>query len=477
MSTPADRAKQAQEPLLIRLADLFPWPFTLSIYLTLTVMALAVYVLRQNPNPVAWADMANAVLIDGWFKGVSTKENIAFAFEICLIIVSGSALVQTRFSESLIARLARVADYQNPMLPTIALVSFVAVITGLLNWGLSLVFCATLGRRINEIWRQRGQRDAGFRPNYAVIGAACYLGLLVWHGGLSGSAPLLANDTKAMDMIVKQGGKSIPITETTFSTTNGIACLMLWLPLAATLLFAHLVFFRKQHRLTAPPPPDPLVDEYPRPPDSRLAIVATILLAILGLAAAAIKLTTGGRGEYTVELFAFAMLCVGLLCSPPEKYVHNLRRTTALVVPIILQYPLYCGILGIFQAKDSRLIVELATQGAGLLDHLGAKGDGPFLVFTYAAACLINLFVPSGGAQWMLQGPVFLQMAHELGIEQGGKIVLAIAYGDQTTKMMQPFWVLTVCHIMGIRSSQVLAFSSICMLPAAAVFLICLLRF
>ncbi|NIM70120.1 MAG: TIGR00366 family protein, partial [Xanthomonadales bacterium] len=66
-----------------------------------------------------------------------------------------------------------------------ALVAFVAAVTGVLNWGLGLIVGAVLARDTG-----RGLRERGVRAHYPLLAAAGYAGLLVWHGGFSGSAPL-----------------------------------------------------------------------------------------------------------------------------------------------------------------------------------------------------------------------------------------------------------------------------------------------
>ena len=59
------------------------------------------------------------------------------------------------------------------------------IVFGLLNWGLGLIVGALLARDVG-----RSLQSRGIRAHYPLIAAAGYMGLLVWHGGFSGSAPL-----------------------------------------------------------------------------------------------------------------------------------------------------------------------------------------------------------------------------------------------------------------------------------------------
>ena len=64
-------------------------------------------------------------------------------------------------------------------------------------------------------------------------------------------------------------------------------------------------------------------------------------------------------------------------------------------------------------------------------------------IFTFFSAGLVNIFVPSGGGQWVVQGPIVVESALKLGVPLP-KAIMALAYGDQITNMLQPFWASTI---------------------------------
>jgi short-chain fatty acids transporter len=43
-------------------------------------------------------------------------------------------------------------------------------------------------------------------------------------------------------------------------------------------------------------------------------------------------------------------------------------------------------------------------------------------------------------------------------------LVLAFAYGDQTTNLMQPFWALPLLAITGLRAQQIMGYTLIAMM-------------
>ena len=88
-----------------------------------------------------------------------------------------------------------------------------------------------------------------------------------------------------------------------------------------------------------------------------------------------------------------------------------------------------------------------------------------FPIFTFFSAGIVNIFVPSGGGQWVIQGPIILEAACNIGVSFN-KTIMALAYGDQLTNMLQPFWALPLLAITGLRARDVMGYT-------AAVMLIC----
>jgi short-chain fatty acids transporter len=80
---------------------------------------------------------------------------------------------------------------------------------------------------------------------------------------------------------------------------------------------------------------------------------------------------------------------------------------------------------------------------------------------------VINLFVPSGGGQWAIQGPIAMQSAIATGIDPA-KMVMAVAYGDQLTNMLQPFWALPLLAIAKIEAREIVGYTAVAMLAGAA---------
>jgi short-chain fatty acids transporter len=135
---------------------------------------------------------------------------------------------------------------------------------------------------------------------------------------------------------------------------------------------------------------------------------------------------------------------------------------------IILQFPLYAGIMGVMKASGlTALLAEriAATTSATTLP-----------ILTFFSAAIVNLFVPSGGGQWAVQGPIAMHAGIEAGVP-AAKMVMSVAYGDQLTNMLQPFWALPLLSITGVKARDIVGYTALVMLFATAWILLGLVLF
>ncbi len=68
--------------------------------------------------------------------------------------------------------------------------------------------------------------------------------------------------------------------------------------------------------------------------------------------------------------------------------------------------------------------------------------------------------MPSGGGQWAVQGPIFIEALKQAHLPYAWG-VLALAYGDQWTNLIQPFWALPLLAITGLEAKDIMGY---CML-------------
>jgi short-chain fatty acids transporter len=129
--------------------------------------------------------------------------------------------------------------------------------------------------------------------------------------------------------------------------------------------------------------------------------------------------------------------------------------------PLILQYPLYGGIMGIMTA----------TGLAGVISKwfLAFSTNHTLPFWTYVSSLIITLFIPSGGGHWAVQGPFVLPAAKELHASLAGT-TMGVAMGESVANMIQPFFALPLLAIAGIPMRRMMGFMVITFLVALMAF-------
>jgi short-chain fatty acids transporter len=390
---------------------------------------------------LGWAHATPLSIVAGWGDGF--WELLAFSMQMALIMFSGYLLALSRPVRRLLEWLASFATT-----PRSAVVLMAVVSMGLayLNWGLSIVASAML---VRFVVRRQPQVD------YRLLVACAYFGLgATWHAGLSASAPLLVATPD--HFLVKRIGV-IPVADTLFSPFNLIV-----LGLAVVLL---TVLAWALH----PPPErtvrvDPALLERgaadfeppPRPGDASLATRLDHGRALPWAfgAAGAVWLVlhfarTGAAGiNLNVVNFAFLMAAI-VLHGTPASLIAASEQAAGVLAGIVLQFPLYAGIYGIFRSTG------LADRIGEAFVSVASARTFPFVVYLYSG--VVNYFVPSGGSKWAIEAPYLLDAAQRLGVPPA-KIVLAYAWGDMATDLIQPFWAIPLLAVARIEFKEVLGF-------------------
>ena len=150
------------------------------------------------------------------------------------------------------------------------------------------------------------------------------------------------------------------------------------------------------------------------------------------------------------------MFALGLLLhGSPRAYMTAVEDGARDCGAIIVQFPIYAGIMALMKVSG---MIEMLT------DAFMRLGDARTLpVMSFLAATVVGIFVPSGGAQWGLQGPIALQSGAAVGADPGS-MLMSVAYGDELANMLQPFWALPLLAITGVRAREIVGYTAIAML-------------
>jgi short-chain fatty acids transporter len=410
---------------------------------------------------IGWlfGDKSLPALMESYAGGMLSQGLIAFAFQMALILVTGHALAAAPIVKR---ALQAIADVPKTPAAAAAVVALTAMLLAFANWGLGLVGGAFVAREVGRAFARRGQP-----LNYPLIGAAGYTGLLVWHGGFSGSAPL---------KVASEGpfGAAIDSSLTIGSGMN--------LAVTATILVVIPALFALLAQGPNPVDVQPsgLDDDepVPLPQSGRIHVVenAVVVMALLAVPILyAVGTSIADKGFFASLNLNFIILLFFALGLAMHRSVMSYSSAFAdgsrSAAGILLQFPLYFGILAV--AKDSGVVVamarglsELSVQLSGVLS---AQTSASW--FTFLSAAIVNMLVPSGGGQWALQSPIIAETASNLSLDRA-RLVMAFSYGDQLTNMLQPFWALPLLSITGLRAREILGYTMIAMCVATPVFLL-----
>ena len=441
-----------------------PDSFIFALILTLVAAVWALFAVNAGPVKIA----------EAWYKGFWML--LKFAMQMVLILVTGYAIaispIASRFIDWLAARISKpVAVY--------ATIMIAGQIFSMISWGW-IVLTAVLAREL--AMRVKG-------VDYRLTAAAVYATFLPWHGGLSGSIPLVINTPE--NFLIKAGVLSeiIPTTITLGSVMNiGInLALLVTLPILFMLMRPseeNLQTFEDMREGDAPAKPLSVEEEANSLslPDRCLSDILNtswlinILVVLMGLYIIFSHFASKGF-DLNLDIMNFIFIMFGMLAhKTPIRYVVAMKRACANVSGIILQFPFYAGIMGIM------IHTGLGKQVATSLAAATSTGSFPFVAFLIGG--FLNIFVPSGGGEWAVVGQPVVEAAKTVAENAGlaadasqafmAKVSMAVGYGDSWTNMIQPFWTLTFLPIIGagsrLQARDIMGYTFVAMLWSLLIF-------
>jgi short-chain fatty acids transporter len=467
---PADRSPAppalAQHSFVRRVTAFFvrlferytPDPYVLAVALSILTGVLAALFAPKGTV---------TTIFTGWYNGLFSI--LAFAFQVLLILVTGYALSTAAPVRAVLRRLASLGTTPNRAIVVTIVTVYLA---SFLNWGFGLVVAGLIAREI----AQRIRIDFGW-----LVGGA-YSGWMIFSSGFSSSIALsLATPGSSLNIVQKVTGQVLPLSATLLTPLNLLPAVLLLI--ALPVLFCAI----------KPPDPDtqvatldPSDDQEKSPeatgpdfaPSSRLreassgepvtlarrleqSCVLNLVVVVAGvIALSCIWRQSGFSLDLNSVIFLF--LIAGLLLHwRPIAYIQAVNRAARVTGPLILQYPLYGGIMGIL------ISTGLADVVAKAFIQFANAHTLPF--WNYVASLLISLFVPSAGGHWAVQGPFAVPAAVGLHASQAAT-AMAVAYGEQVADMIQPFWALPVVAVAGISIRRVMGFTVMSFLLGAVLF-------
>lgn len=416
-----------------------PDPFLFAVILTIVVFIASMIGTQQNPIQ----------LINAWGNSSGFWGLLSFSMQMALVLVLGSAMASAKVCKKALGAIASMAKDKKS---AILVVTFVSTICCWLNWGFGLIAGALLAKEV-----ARRVRDV----DYPLLIASAYSGFVIWHAGLSGSIPL---------QMGAEGGTTILGVSYYAATSQTIFHPMNLIMVGIILLIMPFINYAMhpdaEHTIVVDP--SLLVEEEEKvyeinTPAEKIEHnkVLWIITLVMGFSYIVYYFATKGFNlDLNIVNMIFMFLGI-LLHGDLRKYVDAIGDAASGAAGILLQFPFYAGIMGLMVATNAETGVSLAGIIAEFFTNI--SNDITFPVLTFLSAGIINFFVPSGGGQWAVQAPIVMPAATEIGIEYG-RAAMAIAWGDQWTNMIQPFWALPALGVAGLKARNIMGYLVIVLL-------------
>ncbi len=395
-----------------------------------------------------------------WGKGFWSL--IPFTLQMAMIVITGTVVATAAPVRRLIDRLAGIPGTNRA---AVVFVAVIAMATSWFNWGFSLVFSAVLVRAIARRLQQ---------VDYRTLAACSLLGLgSVWAQGLSGSAALQMATPGMLpqgirDVVANGGGAGgtvpggiIPLTDTIFLWQSllsvgieiVVVAILIWfiVPTGSRIrTAADLGIALEQPESPTENPEAGLPTN--RAPGEWLEHQWWVNGCIVLLAGTYLLLSASRApsvtSAITLDSLNLFFLTLGfLLHRTPARLMQAFREAVPPTWGVILQFPFYGAIAAII--TDTHLNAKIA----GVFTAVATKATFPAVIAAYSA--VLGVFVPSGGSKWVLEAPYVMQAAHNLQVHMGW-MVAVYDLGEALANLVQPFWMLPVLALLGLRARDVM---------------------
>ena len=404
----------------------FPDAFIFALILTLLAIFMAIVFTDSSPFAV----------LGYWFDGIPWL--FTFAFQLIITYAAALVLVDTPIMKRLVRKMASYIKT-----PTAAYVStsIIGAATSFLGWYIGPVITSLYARSL-------GQNVKGV--DYRLIAAVAYSSFTISLTGISGTIPLFVATEGALTELL---GGIYTLKETTFSVLNIVTTL------AIVLVITIIFYFIGKNKKEIVTFHDLLIDkeaaiesdeDLQDAPYNHTSFAEKInhfrpilfSVGILGVVYLFYHFGQNGINGLNLNSVAFIAIVAGFLVHRnPMTYIDSFAKNISATSSIALQFPIYGGIASILIA--SGLANSLTTW------MVSYSNTVTFPTLTFLITGFINLFIPSAGSQFTATVPFIIPAAIELGVEIP-RAIMAIAFGDIWTNLVQPFWALLYFPILGL---------------------------
>ena len=162
--------------------------------------------------------------------------------------------------------------------------------------------------------------------------------------------------------------------------------------------------------------------------------------------------TKGLLGALNMNLVIFLFVGINCFLFPePHQWIEAHKNSMHLATDVMLQFPFYGAIMGMMYLDGG--------LGSVLINAMVSVANAQTLpIFSFLSACLVNLFIPSQGGQFTVQGPLIVAAAKAIPDANLVNCLNAFVYGDECTNLLQPLYVIPALSVVGMKLKDVWGF-------------------
>ena len=404
---------------------LIPDSLVFCLILTFVVFVLSMIFTMTDP----------LTMIKYWYAGFWTQST--FAFQMTIMVVTCAAFAKSPVVERFLDKFAGITHSPRGAMVIFMIFGFVA---SFINWAFCSIACPVLAMRM-------AKQIKGL--HFPMMIAAGYSSMVIGQclGPSASVYALLATpDHFLVDMI-----GVMTQAQTTYNPMNVILwCILAVVTVVVSVLTTppanELIEFNESNS-SAKGKDEVVANDTPADKMNNSRIIM-YLIGIAGLIYIFWSFIANGiMASLGLNFVIFIFVTLNCFAyGTPRKFISAYRECMFLSTDVMIQFPFYGGIAGMMSSSGFAAIII-----SGIVSIASAR---TIPLWTYISACIVNLFIPSQGGQWIVQGPLMMPAC----IQLGGSIpdcVNAFVYGDEATNMLQPLYLIPALAVVNIKLKDV----------------------
>ncbi|MDC7228457.1 MAG: TIGR00366 family protein [Spirochaetales bacterium] len=402
-----------------------PESFVFALILTVIVFVLALFL----------TDSGVMDIISYWFGGLWSM--IAFAFQMTIMVVLTSMAAKSPQLEKV---LSKIGNAPKTTAGAYAVLIIFATVASWINWAFGTILAPVLA-----MYLSKNIKKLHF-PLMIAAGYACMIMVQPICPSISAVALLATPGHFMADTI-----GVLPVSETAF---NPLGIIMVAILFVVTLIITikttppdeEVVSFTGDIQLNGGKEIEEPRETFADKMNNGRIIIA--FFAVVGIAYVIYHFVTGNGLTLNFIIFLFLLADI-ILYKTPKRFVDAVKENMHLAANVMIQFPFYGGIMGVMASTG---LTSVIANGLVFLAN-----DVTIYWVSYLSASIVNLFVPSQGGQWIVQGPILYEAASAFNAHMPS-VVTAFMLGDEATNLIQPLYVIPALALVDIKLKKVWGF-------------------